>query len=109
MELERETQIKLRHLLRQKRNVDRFRARRSYDRLAMDLGVSKVTLVQSMNRPRASGKLSREAIEWAKMMRAEYNKHRKEFKLWSHDGIAKTLGVHVRTVDRWFERILNER
>ena len=109
MELERETQIKLRHLLKQKRNVERFKARRSYERLAMDLGVSKVTLVQSMNRPRATGKLSREAIEWAKMMRAEYSKHKEEFKQWSNGGIANQLGIGKRTVDRWFGIVLSER
>jgi len=107
MELPRNKQIQLRHLLRQKRNVDRFKARRTYDRLAMDLDVSTVTLVHSMNRPCATGKLTREQIEWAKLMRSEYTKHRQDFKEWTYEALAERLGIGKNTVLRHRQYMLD--
>jgi len=108
MELERETQIELRRLLKQKMNVDRFKARRSWDNLAMELGVSDITLRASIRRGRANGKLTPQELSYAALMRSEYDKHREEFKEWTQGAIAKKLGIHEITVQRWTERVLNE-
>ena len=76
MELPRNKQIQLRRLLKQKRNVDRFKAKRTYEGLALELGVCDITVRNvAINNP-----------NWSVL---------------SPDQIAEQVGCSKRTVERW--------
>lgn len=105
MELEPEKQIQLAELLRKKQNVDRFRKARGYEALSLELGVSVPTLRDTLRRGRKCGKLTPEQLEYAQLMRYEYDKHRPDFEDWKPDGIARRVGVSSDTVYRWENRI----
>ena len=101
MELSRNKQIQLRRLLKQKRNVDRFKARRTYEGLALELGVCDITVRNvAINNPNWSV-LSPAQMAYVKLMRSEYDKHRGDFPSYSYQGIADQVGCSKRTVERW--------
>lgn len=108
MELDRETQIQLRKLIRQKINVDRFRARRTWDNLALELETTDITLRASVKRDNAKGKLTPQQLDYVRLMRSEWEKHKEDFKDYTQQAIADQLGIHQITVQRWIERVLNE-
>lgn len=105
MELQPEKQIQLAELLRQKQNVDRFRKARGYEALSLELGVSVPTLRDTLSRGRKCGKLTPEQMEYARLMRYEYEKHRPDFEDWKPEAIASRIGVYRGTVYRWENRI----